>query len=350
MKNTKFFLYGLVFLLLLSSCSKIFYVHIRVMEPAPIFVPPHIKKVVVINRTYTPETKQNKAVNILEGALTQEIPFQDRIAAEECVRGLADQLNQLPRFQAQLDTRYKLEGTGTKIFPSPLDWGKIKEICNYYQCDGVISLEMFDSDNIHEINPVRRETTVNGQKQYYTEYVAHLGIKVEAGWRIYDPESRQIIDQNNFIDTRAWDGSGKNQLEAIAKCPPQVEMVKQGGYAAGMQYAYRISPNWVTVTREMYKRGNESFKRAYRLCNTGQWNEAAEACKPYINDPDPKIAGRACHNIAVVAEVNGNLDAAIDWVRKAYVDYGLKRSRDYYNQLMQRKRAEEVLRQQMESK
>jgi hypothetical protein len=347
MKKNKIIILFSLIILLISSCSKILYVYIKVMEPAPIYVPPKIKTVVVVNRTYVSEEKKSKVVNVLEGALSQQLPYQDQIGGESCVQGLVDQLNQLPRFKAQLATKYKLYGTGTHLFPQAMEWTLVNELCKVYSADAVIALEVFTTDNIHDVKPIRKERNVNGKVEYYTEWEALLGIKLEAGYRIYDPATKIILDQNTFMDQRQWTGSGPNQILAIANCPPQMKMTQDGGYYAGSQYAYKISPKWITVTREMYKRGNDDFKRAGRLCSTGQWDQAAEVCKPYTNDPSPKIAGRACQNMAVVAEVNGDLDGAVSWAQKAYADFGLKKSRYYYNQLLDRQRAEQIVKQQL---
>ena len=309
-------------------------VYINVLEPAYVSVPAPIKTVVIVNRTYVPDDKKTKTANILEGVLTQELPFQDRIAAEECVRGVVEELNSLPRFQAQFAANYKMIGAVSKTFPQQIDWAEVSKICKEYNCDGLIALEIFDSDNIHDVRPIRKEKTVDGKLKTWTEFVAHLGVRVQAGWRIYDPVNQRVVDQNIFNDSRAWDGSGSNQMLAIANCPPQIEMVKQGAYSAGAAYAQRISPKWITVTRDLYKKGNDDIKMAGRMCTAGQWHEAGEVYRKYVNDGNHKIAGRACHNLAVICEVEGNLDEAVTWVQKAYTNYGLKRSMYYFLSLI----------------
>jgi len=37
-----------------------------------------------------------------------------------------------------------------------------------------------------------------------------------------------------------------------------------------------------------------------------------------------KIAGRACYNMAIINEINGNLDEALQWAQKSYEDYNDK--------------------------
>ena len=283
MAKTK--LFSLVLAMVILSSCKLMNVYIPVLDPAPITVPPLIKSLVVVNRTYVPDNNKSKALNIIEGALNQQLPFQDRIASEECARGVSEQLNQLPRFQASFASNYKLYGTGLRAFPQPLDWTEIASICREYKADGMLALEVFSTENIHNVNPIRRERKEpDGRISYYTEYTAHMGMRINAGWRVYDPVNKQIIDESTFADERAWDGNGKTQIQAIANCPSQMEMTKQGGYFAGTQYAYRISPKWITVTRDLYKKGNDDFKMAARMCSSGQWHEAGVIYKKYTND------------------------------------------------------------------
>lgn len=49
-----------------------------------------------------------------------------------------------------------------------------------------------------------------------------------------------------------------------------------------------------------------------------------------------KAAGRAAYNMAVAAEVNGNLDIALDWAQKSWTEYGNKRAREYIHTIKAR--------------
>jgi hypothetical protein len=55
------------------------------------------------------------------------------------------------------------------------------------------------------------------------------------------------------------------------------------------------------------------------------------------SNPKRKIAGRACYNMAIISEINGDLDAAIDWAQKSYENYGIRLALTYVNILKNRK-------------
>ncbi len=56
-----------------------------------------------------------------------------------------------------------------------------------------------------------------------------------------------------------------------------------------------------------------------------------------------KIAGRAHYNMAIISEINGNLDDAVAWAQKAYSDYRNKQGLRYVRILENRKYNQEVL-------
>src|SRR4030042_3612945 len=83
-------------------------VSVEVLKPARITVPPAIKTVAFINRTSPSRRERGK--NILEGIVTGEVPFVDRHAAEQCIKGALRRLDGSPRFQAVLPGGIELKG------------------------------------------------------------------------------------------------------------------------------------------------------------------------------------------------------------------------------------------------
>jgi tetratricopeptide (TPR) repeat protein len=56
----------------------------------------------------------------------------------------------------------------------------------------------------------------------------------------------------------------------------------------------------------------------------------------YENAEKPKVKARAAHNIAMVYEVKGDIEKAIEWAQKA-IDMGNKSTKYYLQVLTQRK-------------
>jgi hypothetical protein len=175
-----------------------------------------------------------------------------------------------------------------------------------------------------------------------------MNTQVRTGWRIYDPTSHNILDEyvlsrNLATRTRLLDPVGTGTAIASRK-----EAVKQAGIDAGQVYASRIVPYSIRVSRFYYVRGNGNFTIAKRMAQTGNWDGAGKIWQQETNNSSRKAAGRACYNMAIIAEINGDVDGAIQWAQKAYEVYGLRLALSYINVLHQRQSENAVLRSQTE--
>lgn len=321
---------------------------IQVLQPADITLPDHIQKVVIMNRTY-PE-KGSKAWNIMEGILTGEGIGTDRRASEDCLSGLVDIMKQSPRFQLVRPPLKNMEGTGTGQFPTPLQWGIIENLCNLQQADALILLEAFDSDSRMDFTPgTRTARSPEGTNVEIPTVNANMRMNITNGWRIYDPKTKQIIDENRSDDFLNFGGSGDNQAQAVSKMPSRMEALSKVGYHAGQRYGRRISPMWINVSRMYYKKGNGWMEQAARKAETRDWKGAAEMWKKEALNTDKTIAGRACYNMAVASEVEGKLDIAVKWAQDSYAKFGNKKARSYANVLQQRIQDNEKVKFQMRS-
>jgi hypothetical protein len=126
------------------------------------------------------------------------------------------------------------------------------------------------------------------------------------------------------------------------------DAVNQVANNAGHSYAFRIIPYWIKVTRDYYVKGTNNFEIAKRKAQTGNWEDAGKLWEKETTNSKGKIAGRACYNMAIICEINGELDKAIQWARKAYEDYDEKLSLQYIRILENRKVNDSVLKNQTE--
>ena len=320
------------------------------LVPGDISIPQHIKTVGILNRSLP--DKSNMFMNILEGFISGESIMADRDGSMNALRGAVNTLNSNPRFKAVSLEGEDYRGTGTKQYPAPLDWNTVDQLCKKYNIDAIVSLETFDSDILLTKDLKERTEKKDGKDVKYTEFFAHLNIRATAGWRFYDNANKQLIDQQVFTDEKAFSGSGRKPEEALGKLPPKRQALNDAGIYSGQMLAFRISPKWLNSTRYYYTKAhkNEAFVEAKRYFKSKQWNVAAQKYMPLTNSPDRKIAGRACHNMAVAEEMDGNLTEAIKWANMAYVNYNLKRSLSYLNELNRRQMEQGKLKEQMEGK
>ena len=312
-------------------------VYMTVNEPAPVSVPGSIKRVGIINRSLL--SNENRVQNIITDVLEEKGPELDKEASKESIRGVKDALMQNTRFTEVLflDTvNIKVPVAG--IFPSPLSWDRIEKICRQNNLDAIFALELFDTDT--KISYSTIPTTVKGPSGANIPAVEHhasMVTMVKTGWRIYDPFNRVILDEIPITQSLTFNGKGINPVAAAAALMNRKEAVKQTGYKVGQTYAARILPYSLRVSREYYVRGTDNFKMAKRMARTGNWDGAAELWKKETTNPKIKVQGRACYNMAIINEINGELDQAMTWAQKSYEITGKHLSLCYLNILKDRK-------------
>ena len=88
----------------------------------------------------------------------------------------------------------------------------------------------------------------------------------------------------------------------------------------GRRYARRLLPYRSRVTRDYYVRGHDDLKLAKRRAQTGNWEGAAELWLTATDHRKARVAARAHYNMAIISEIRGDLDQAVEWARVAYED------------------------------
>jgi len=328
----------LVTTVFLASCSTATH-QMQILHPAEITFPSSIKQVGLINRSLP--AKGQGFNNVLEGFITGESIGADREGSLECLRGLSSGLNDGPRFTAVIIDGVDLRGTGTRQWPEFLESGQINELCDRFRVDAIVALETFDSDVELANSSADVEKIINKQKVVVKEYYADLRLNVSSGWTVYSPETDRIIDRNVFTDRMHWKETGDSKENAVSKLPSKRRAINESGFFSGKQYARRISPSWVLESREYYRKANDDFKIASKYVKSGDWDDAIPFWKKYVKYTDTKISGRACYNMALASEVDGNLPIAIEWAQKSWKECGNRKARAYI-QVLQMREAEQV--------
>ena len=177
-------------------------------------------------------------------------------------------------------------------------------------------------------------------------YPATLTMSVESGWRIYDVKKKYIIDENKFTEIKDFTAWGNSSEAAQLHLPSKRRVIQESGLFAGKQYGFRISPMWIKVRRTYYTGKSDDLKLAKSHVKTRDWDAAIDIWKDLVDNPDDKIARRAAYNMAIVSEIKGGLDTAIEWANKAK-KLGEKKADSYINTLQRRKLDEEKLKQQL---
>ncbi|MCH8319014.1 MAG: hypothetical protein IIA88_11070 [Bacteroidetes bacterium] len=334
--------------IILCSCSSKNSLTISVTEPAPVYIPSEIKTIGIIDRSLP--SKKNEKMDKFDKILSAEGKNLDKDGAHESVVGLFDELMQNDRFsEVKIINNANVRSPGLGIFPSALSWKTIERICDENNVDAIFVLSFYDTDAKIDYKAVPIEIDGPlGIKIPAIEHHATIATLIKTGWRIYDPINKFILDEYWVNKNVVATGVGINPVKAIKSIMGRKEAVLQVSNKIGHNYALRILPYRIRVSRHYYVRGTNNFKIAKRRAQTGNWDGAAELWDKEVSNPKGKVAGRACYNMAIINEINGDLNAAVEWASKSYTDYENKMALQYINVLKYRIERNKQLQQQRE--
>lgn len=288
----------------------------NVIIPALIDIPDHIKVAAMIDRTLV----EDDASNVIEGVITGEMIGEDKLATQIMMDGVYAMLENAATISLKRTTEVYPGGSPfSAAFPEPMKWEEIEALCKKYEADAIVAIEKFDSDFI----------IVPGVSQTAT---------VKAGIRLYDPANKSIIDQYQYSHQESF-GSGELTIEAaINGLISKNAAIKEASYEAGIEYGRRLSPSWYRVARKYYKKskGDDVFAEGARMMEVNDWFAAKEALFQAVENGHRKTKGKAAHNLAVVCEIEGNLEDAKGWAQEAWGKYKNKKSKDYLYDLNRR--------------
>ena len=337
----------LLIAVLLISC-KTQQLYLNVIEPAPVTLSQEIKKVGVINRSVP--TDETKILDVIDKALTLEGVNLDKDGAEQAINGLSDELLNNSRFnevKTLTDIDFRTPSLG--IFPVPLSWEIVAKICKETGTDALFALEYYDTDTkIKYSTHNGGDKKVMGLKIPGIVHQADMETIVKTGWRIYDPASRVIADQFNHFQSVVFTSSGITPLVAVTALIGRKEAIIDVSNKAGHSYALRLIPFELRVMRDYFVKGTNNFKIAKRKAQVGKWSEAGQLWEQETTNPKRKIAGRATYNMAIINEINGNVDAALEWAQKAWEYYKIRLALKYVRILENRMYKKEILEEQQQ--
>jgi len=320
-------------LAVISSCRSTGYVSLKYPTAPVVSLPANIHNIVLVNRSAAkPGDKKN---SVIESIATGEIAGSDKLASDECLKGVYDGINGWKEFNVLIPPDNHLYGTGTREMPPLLNWAFVKKTCEGNKSDALLVLETFDSNS--DIISKAVTDGINSVLSGHPTTPApptQIRMNVISSWRMYDPYSEKIIDEFTSNSKLVFDANG----QGIALPPP--DALSRTAYDAGKLYIERLLPGYFYVKRNMYRTGRGSekqkFKTAFRHSEVADWQASLDLWMELAKSQKRVNAGRACLNIAVAYEVLGNNEQALTWAKKSYEEYGNKWGRDYANELKYR--------------
>ncbi len=316
----KQFLFLITATVVFSSCVSYERFPIQLLQPSKRYIPEAIQSFTVVNRAVNNEFK-----NHVPGSLQRELKFaghettyyvNDSLAADTCVKAMAQLLYESGQFDVVIPGEYTLDHEqATMLLPQPLSWEYVGEICDVYETDALISLELFNTAVITKYDEFQAIDT--NYKLFDAKYVS-LDVACKAYWRIYDPRQKKVIDEYLVKDTIFWDGAERTTEKLARKIPLLKDALLAAGIYAAMGYVDSITPQWENHNRIFFSKGGRELEGAASLAREGKWDEAEVIWQKNVNTKSKALRSKTEFNMALAAEMRGDIDEALKWAQKSY--------------------------------
>ena len=156
-------------------------------------------------------------------------------------------------------------------------------------------------------------------------------VYILACWNVYDLKKVEFTRSLQRLDTIQWIEPVYSLKEAKRILPPRKDAVLNAADIAGSDFAEFVVPHWIEVDRIYYYPGNAELKKTEDLIKQNQWIEAAKIWKKNTTNKNKKIVAQSMFNMALACEMNGEMDAAIDWAVKSFYVFANKNKVHAFN-------------------
>ncbi|MGE5394464.1 MAG: DUF6340 family protein [Candidatus Saccharibacteria bacterium] len=126
-------------------------------------------------------------------------------------------------------------------------------------------------------------------------------------------------------------------------------LLKNTAGSLGESFANELVPHYQKSTRTYYRSNNPRMLAAEKKLQAEDYIGAAEIYRPLTRNKNKNIAAKAAYNMALICEIEGNMEATFDWLNqsealaKPYDYQHFFRCRDYVAQVYKRQKEIETL-------
>lgn len=313
--------YGISFIfiaIVLGSCTSLKNIGIEVAVQPEFPIADDIQSLVLLNRSMTSRFTNSKADTLekilIRNKMIMDTVFQDSIAADTVIQVSAVALFESGRFDVVVPKVRNIERNDNTENVKPLSPGFVNDLCKDFNVDAALILERF----IEKLDTKYYLNTNEGTYYETKEYSAATDITFFTEWRLYRPDTIKPVVRFQIGDSIFWKAASFSLEELFSQMPRTKSALVGGGIAAGLKMAGSISPKWINQTRYYYLTGKKEIDAAVPLIKGNKWEEAETIWTKYATISSKSTRSKVEFNLALAAEMNGDLDLAIEWGLKSF--------------------------------
>ena len=339
---TRNIIYVVIILLIVSSTSCISTKSLTIELPRQSRneLPNNIQSLTLVNRTV-----DNTFTNLNSDSLQKifykqnfnyDTIINDIQASDTTLKALGELLFESGRYDFVIPEERFLEFKRNAFLNTDMSWERVKELCETYNTDAVLSLEHFKT---RVSTDYEKESYYDAVKAGYN-WASYAEIKIyyQAIFRVYDPLQEKVILREFIRDTVIWENSDRTANELFDSFTTVKDALSEVGIAIALDFSDKICPNWIEEQRNYFPSGDSNLKQAAQFVAIGNWETAMNLWKDLAEETNSKsIKSKAEFNIAIGYELDGKLDSAILWALKSYETMYRQVTYNYLELLKRRK-------------
>ena len=336
-KTILFLLTGITFI---SCKSNYAILTIENIQHAKEELSPDIQSITLMNRSMSSQFQNHREDSLQiyfyrKGFQLSNIVL-DSTAADTTIRALAALMFESGRYDVVVPLERNFKRTlSYEILPDTLSLAQVSEICTNFKTDALMVLERFTTKTMADYSA---ERYLDGATGNVYSYNATLDLKYDAFFRIYKPGIKTLVKEIAVSDTIYWESVDNSQEGLFSKLPTVKQALINAGIKVALDVDSKLSPIWIPEKRGYFLFKNK-VDQGQKFMNENKYDEAGQYWTEMARSTNKKIRSKAEYNLALISELNGDLDKAIEFGLKSFYSFYRFQTQTYLKKLEARKLA-----------
>lgn len=322
------------------SCVPTKLLNIEIPRESKKELPKNIQSLTLVNRVVDSSFSNLETDSLQKIFYNQNFNYDTIIndiqAVDTTIKALGELLFESGRYDVVIPEDRFLKFEKNTFLTLEMPWDEVKELCETYNTDAVLSLEHFKT----------RVSTDFSKEAYYlpsndafsSASKAQLIVYYEVLFRVYDPSNEKILIREFLRDTIIWEDTDFSTGNLFDRFTTVKDALSQTGIAVALDFTDIVSTVWREEKRQYFSKGGSELKHANIYVDNNNWESAMAIWSKIAEKGKSKsLKSKAEFNLAVGYELQGDLQKAIFWALKSYDTMYRMVTYDYLEILERRK-------------
>lgn len=321
------------------SCKSYYVVlPIENARPAPEELPADIQSITLMNRSMNNQFENYRTDSLQLYFFRNNYQLSkiilDSLAADTTIKALAELMFESGRYDVVIPLERNIQRNESyEVLPEALSDELVKKYCADYKTNALMVMERFSTKAMADYSVEKYMNPTTGTSKIYN---ATLDLKYHSFFRIYKPGHPEWTKEISLTDTIFWESMEYSQQELFNRLPSTKQALISAGIKIALDVDNKLSPDW-----EQEKRGffliTAKNDLGQQLISENKLDEAADYWSEMAQSKNKKIRSKAEYNLALISELNGDIDQAISWGLKSFYSYYRNQTEAYLKKLKAKK-------------